>query len=238
MWFTRQSRTVRVWFQAVASTGRLRTGLDSGSFTATVIDADDSTSVTPSVSESVQRPGNYYFDIPSPFFVANGTGDYNVSIEIDSIAAGGTAPHVRSAMSDVLQVSQEDFDTVSGSIWSTQASQFDVTGTMGYLENQIASISFSSSLDVNQVVSGVWNANAASFDVTGTMGYLENTLSFISSSVQFIQDVEAGTWVITGSQMVLYTSGTGDELARFDLRDINGLAIDPSTQNPFQRVRV
>ena len=240
MWFSRQSRSVRVWFQAVASTGLLRTGLPSGSFQVTVINPTDSANVVPSVSESVQRAGNYYFEVPSSFLVTNGVGDYNVSIEINSRNGGGGSPHVINAQADVLHVSQFDFDTLSGSIWNASSSQFNTSGTMGFALNQAAgtSTTVTASVDVATIVSGVWNAAVASFNATGTMGEFVNKLDEISSSVTFTQGIENGSWHITGSQMIFYTSGTGDELARFNLQDISGIAIDPSTQNPFRRSRV
>ena len=96
----------------------------------------------------------------------------------------------------------------------------------------------SSSVSVPTIVSGVWNASASSFGILGTMGQYQNTLPVISQSVSFIQGIEAGTWIISGDQMIFYASGTNVELARFDLQDINGIAIDPTTSNPFRRVRV
>lgn len=237
MWFTRQNSSLRGWFQAIKSTGQLRRGLTANDFTVTVINSSDTLSFVPSVSESIQRPGNYYFDVPSMFLVSGGVGDYNVSIEIDSLAGGSSAPHVRSAMSRVLRVSQEDFDSLSGSIWNAPSNQFNTTGTMGYLQNTISSIT-SGTVDVPAVVSGVWSAQASNFSSAGTMGQLENSLAFISSSIQFVRDVENGTWVITGSQMVLYTSGSLIELARFNLQDVNENPINPETQNPFRRVRI
>lgn len=236
MWFTRQDQGVRVWFQAVRSTGQLRAGLVSGDFTAMVIDPDDSASVTIPVSESVQRPGNYFFDVPSAFLLLNGLGDYNVSIEIDSINGPSGTPNVRAAMADALRVFREDFDSLSGSIWNATASQFNASGSMGFLVNMIDDIQ-SGTVNIPAVVSGVWNANAATFNTSGTMGHLENMLDEISSSVVFTQGIENGTWIISGSLMIMYSSGTNDELARFQLQDINGLAIDPATQNPFRRIR-
>lgn len=240
MWFSRQSRSVRVWFQAVTSTGILRTNLPSGSFHVTIIDPTDSANVTLNVTESSQRSGNYYFDVPSSFLVTNGVGDYNVSIEINSRAAGGSSPHVVNAHADVLHISQFDFDTLSGSIWNASSSQFNASGSTGYALNQAAGTAtvVTASVDIATIVSGVWNAEASTFNVSGTMGSFQNMIDEISSSVSFTQGIENGSWLISGAQMIFYASGTNIELARFNLQDINGIAIDPSTQNPFRRIRV
>lgn len=234
MLFNRQNKSIRVWFQAVRNTGVLRAGLVSSDFVVTVINSSDTAFISPFVTESVQRPGNYYFDVTSSFFVTNGIGDYNVSIEIDA----QTAPTVRSAMAETLRISREDFDSLSGSIWNTSGSEFNVSGTMGYLLNQAAgqTINITASIDVPSVVSGVWNAQGSTFNNSGTMGYFQNMMDEVSSSVAFIRGIEAGTWIITGSQMVFYESGTLIEIARFNLQDINGIAIDPATQNPFRRI--
>jgi hypothetical protein len=86
-------------------------------------------------------------------------------------------------------------------------------------------------------VDDMWNATASVYNTTGTMGALQNEIATVSSSVSFIRDIENGTWEIQGSQMFFYASGSGVEIARFNLQDINGLSIDPTTQNPFRRVR-
>lgn len=237
MRFTRQNKSVRVWFQAVRNTGQLRTGLTNGDFTITVINSADSAVINPTVTESVQRPGNYYCDITSSFFLTNGPGDYNISIEIDSINGPSGNPNIRTAMSDVLQVTREDFDSLSGSIWNTTASLFNSPGSMGALM-VTASNAGSTTVIVGDIVSGVWDAQASTFNTTGTMGYMQNLMDEVSSSVAFIKEIENGTWHIVGSQMIFYASGTSIEIARFNLQDISGIAIDPSTQNPFRRSRV
>jgi len=92
-------------------------------------------------------------------------------------------------------------------------------------------------LIITDLDSTIWNAQASVFNTTGTMGAFQNLLPVISSSVSFIEGIEAGTWRIIGSQMIFYASGTNAELARFDLKDAGGSLIDPTTENPFQRVR-
>lgn len=98
--------------------------------------------------------------------------------------------------------------------------------------------SATSIVDASSVVSGVWNANASTFNAAGTTGNYHNLLPIISSSVAFTEAVEAGSWVVSSSQMVFYASGSGAELARFNLQDELGVAINAADANPFRRIRV
>lgn len=192
MFFTRWDKNLRVWFQAVTSAGQLRTGINSGSFTIVVVNNNDSANTVPSVVESVQKPGLYYFDIPSSFFTTSGVGDYGISIQIDTIGGGSTAPHVRSAMSDVVHITHEDFDTISGSVWSTTAASFNVSGTMGFLENMISTVSGATT--ANAIASDVWNAVAANFNTSGTFGWLENQEFLSSSQTVTVNSIVSGVW--------------------------------------------
>ena len=187
MFFTRWDKNLRVWFQAVTSAGQLRTGIASGSFTIVVVNNNDTANTVPLVSESLQKPGLYYFDVPSSFFTTHGAGDYGVSIQIDTITGGGGAPHVRSAMSDVIHITHEDFDTISGSVWSTTAANFNASGTMGFLENMVSTVS--GAVTANAIASDVWNALTSTYNTTGTMGFLENSIASISS-----QNIISGVW--------------------------------------------
>lgn len=116
MLFSRTVDGFRVWLFAVRDTGELRTGLAAGDFTATVINDDDSASATYTVAESSEKPGMYYFDIPSAFFVAHGVGVYVVGVQIDTRSGPSGPPHVRTASSDILRIYQEDFDSMAANI--------------------------------------------------------------------------------------------------------------------------
>lgn len=195
MFFTRTDKTFRAWFHAVRSTGELRTGLVAGDFVVRVVNPADSAISSPAVTESTSLSGLYYFDIPSSFLGTHGIGDYGVSIRIDSIAGPSGAPNVRSAEAEVLHVTQEDFDSLSGSIWNTTASQFNVTGSMGYLQNLIAGIS--GNVLPNSIASAVWNAIDTSFSTSGTMGFLVNLIDTIASqSAQTVTvpSIVSGVW--------------------------------------------
>ena len=106
MWFTKDDDGFRGWFP-VARNGVLHSGI-AADITVTVVDEDDSTSTSPTVSESVQLSGLYTFVVPSSFFVANGTGQYSVVAVVNS-----TGPVVRNVKGEVLRVFDEDFDSVA-----------------------------------------------------------------------------------------------------------------------------
>lgn len=192
MYFTRLDKSFRVWFQAVTAAGQLRTGLSGSTFNVNVVSAQDAASITSYVSESIQKPGLYYFDVPATFISANGVGDYGISIQIDSVSGSQTAPHVRSAHSDVLHVTREDFDSISGSVWNTTASSFNTSGTMGYLLNLMAQVSGNTT--ATAIASDVWNAVAASYNTSGTFGWLENQFYASQSQAVTVDSVVSGVW--------------------------------------------
>lgn len=124
LWFARQVDGFRGWLAVVQSTGELRTGLVAGDFTITVVSPNDTASTNASVSESAQKLGLYYFDIPNSFITANGVGEYGVVAEVDTFAGPSGTPEVRNTTSRVLRVSVDDFDSIATSI--TNTAQFDL----------------------------------------------------------------------------------------------------------------
>ena len=140
MYFTRSDTGFRVWFQVVRNNGLLRTDITGSDFTALVVDASDTTSSQMVVTQSQQKAGLYRFDVPSVFLVSNGSGEYGVSVELDT----SSPPHVTTAFSEILKVSEDDFNSLSGSI-------------------QIGEVSASFTVDVDSIVSGVWEANRLNF---------------------------------------------------------------------------
>jgi len=203
MWFSRTDDTFRGWFQVITGTGVLRTNILSSSFTVVVINPTDTANVTVPVTQSLQKLGLYYLDIPASFLSSSGPGEYGVSVEIDVT----TAPKVTTAFSNVLRISYQDFDTIvsasmsasmsSGSIasivsgvWGASTSSFNTPGTMGYYQVfPIVSVSasISASVDVPSIVSGVWNATTAAFASPGSMGAALGAVS--SSFSQISQDL-------------------------------------------------
>ena len=183
MYFTKTSSSYRAWF-SIASGGELITNISSGSFIVTLINKNDTSATSSMVTQSLQKPGIYRFDIPSEFLLSNGIGNYGICVEVNQMIA----PTVIDVFSKVLQVSQEDFDSLSGSIWGTNNGLFNISGTMGYLENQIGTTSISASVavDIPSIVSGVWNANASTFNTESSTGWLQNKISSISSSIQSV----------------------------------------------------
>lgn len=112
MYFTRIDDTFRGWFGVTDSDGNLRTNILSSSFDVNIIDTNDTTSSNLEVTQSVQKPGLYRFDIPSTFLSASGIGEYAISIEVDE----SSPPAVTEASSHILRITQEDFDTIAPSI--------------------------------------------------------------------------------------------------------------------------
>lgn len=75
-----------------------------------------------------------------------------------------------------------------------------------------------------------------STDVSGSLQAISSSLGTLIADVQFIKDIEGGRWIIDESvnQMIFYKSDNTTEVARFDLKDING---DPTSTEVFERVR-
>lgn len=86
MWFTKQATGYKSWFSLVRKNGSLAPGIPAGSFIVTIINPADTASSSPAVSESAVKPGLYFFEVPSAFLIANGLGEYGVSVEVSHIA--------------------------------------------------------------------------------------------------------------------------------------------------------
>lgn len=192
MFLTRLDKTLRVWFAAASSAGAYRSGLTQASFTINIVNPADSAQVTAVVSESTQRPGVYYFDVPSSFLLTHGVGDYVVGIKIDSQSGSSGAPQVKTVQSDIIHVTRDDFDSISGSVWNTSNSAFNTTGTMGNLQNIVAAIS--GNVNAATIANSVWNAVAASYNTSGTFGWLNNQIYTTQSLVPSVANVVSGVW--------------------------------------------
>ncbi len=66
---------------------------------------------------------------------------------------------------------------------------------------------------------------------------IQNSVNAMGVDVQFIKDIEGGRWWIdrTINQMIFYKEDNVTEVARFDLKDFDGL---PASENVYQRTRV
>lgn len=62
--------------------GTLRTGVPAGSFTATIVNPQDTALTTPTVGESVMKSGVYSFLILDTFLETHGLGGYGGVIEV------------------------------------------------------------------------------------------------------------------------------------------------------------
>lgn len=129
MWWAKQSNGFRGWFSVKLDNGTLRTGLINSDFTITVRAPGDDDGYIAVVYESV-KSGVYYFDISSGFITTNGTGEYGVIIEVDTSGTSGS-PNVIDVKSEILKVSQQDLDSLVGSVWDQLTANHLGTGTFG-----------------------------------------------------------------------------------------------------------
>lgn len=119
---------VRVSFSVSISAGVLRTGLVSGNFTATVVSpADDASALYP-VSESTQKPGLYFFDVPAAFFITNGVGDYSTVIEV-----AASTPKLNAVASTMISVSEQDLNSLAAAVWDELMAGHTVPGSSAQL---------------------------------------------------------------------------------------------------------
>jgi len=130
MWWTKQDDGFIVWFHVKKDNGGLRTGLINGDFTVTVRSPQDDDGYVGIVSESTKL-GLYYFEITDTFITTNGPGEYGVVVEVDTFSGPSGNPNVRDSISNVLKVTQEDFDSLVGSVWDQLVANHTIAGTFG-----------------------------------------------------------------------------------------------------------
>jgi hypothetical protein len=249
MWFTKQQNGFRGWFVVKKSNGTLRTNLLSSSFTATIRSPSDLTGSTFPVTQSA-KAGLYRFDVPSAFMVSCGFGEYGAVVEIDA-----TGPALHDAMSAVLRITRDDFDSLSSSIttaiWDEPNGLHIVSGTMGdslmSASIPVGSISASISVDNAAIADAVWDEALNGHTISGSTGWVLNridekvleasaTLGLVSGTVGQLYDINYGRWKIdeTTNQMIFYKDDNVTEVARFDLTDRLGA---PTFESPFERTR-
>lgn len=125
----------RVWFTVSTSAGVLRTGLLSGNFVVSIVDPDDSASASYSVSESAQKAGLYFFDVPAAFLITNGVGDYVAVIEVSALS-----PKLNAVASTMIAVSSQDIDSLASSVWDELMAGHTVPGSSAQLLKLIQAI--------------------------------------------------------------------------------------------------
>ncbi len=111
MYFVKESDGFRAWF-TIANGGIIRTGAVAGQFTVTIVNPGDTASLVPAVAESATKPGLYSFLITSAFITIHGVGEYGIVVETNI----ANPPRVIDVFSEVLKVSQEDFDSLGESL--------------------------------------------------------------------------------------------------------------------------
>jgi hypothetical protein len=249
MWFTKQSDGFRCWFAVKNSAGSLRSDLPSSSFVATVINPLDTSGSTFPVTQS-SKQGLYRFDVPSYFLMSGGFGEYAALVEVNALA-----PNFKDAFTNVLRVTQDDFDSLSASIaravWNATSSFYNASGSMGSLMHSASiqvAISASVSVDNAAIADAVWDEAVSGHLTSGSAGWvlnrideisleLSSTLTMVSGTVSQLYDMNFGRWKIdeTTNQMIFYKEDNTTEIARFDLTDRVG---SPTFESPFERTRV
>lgn len=106
MWFTKTSEGMRGWLTLRNNDGTIRAGEPAGTFTATVVNPGDSSSNTPVVSESAEKPGLYTFLVPAGFLTV--VGVYAIVLEVDT----GNPQRVRDVKTFPMRVTIRDLDNV------------------------------------------------------------------------------------------------------------------------------
>jgi len=107
MWFTATAEGMQGWLVLKGSSGVIKTGEPSGSFTCTVVNPQDTASTVLTITESSTKPGLYKFLVPTSFFTTHGVGVYAVVIQVVT-----AAPIIRDVLSRPMRVSDFDFDTI------------------------------------------------------------------------------------------------------------------------------
>ena len=104
----------RVLFSLDSGLGELRTGLLASVFTVTIYNTLDTAKVIVSVSESVQAPGDYCFDIPGSFLTTHGAGNYKVQLVVSA-----ALPQLNAVWGPLLRVSYTDIDLLQyqAAVW-------------------------------------------------------------------------------------------------------------------------
>lgn len=113
IWRALTSAGVRVYFNVVNSAGNLRTGLTSGVFTVVLVNPGDTANTVLTVTQSTQKPGVYYVNIPSAFITTHGPGHYGLSLGVHA-----TGPKLDAETLHSVEVTQEDVDTVADAVWN------------------------------------------------------------------------------------------------------------------------
>lgn len=183
LWFAKQADGFRGWLAVAQSSGVLRTGLLAGDFVVTIVNPSDSSGSTVSVSESSTKPGLYIFDIPSAFITTNGVGEYAVVIEINTKTGPSGAPHVVLSLNNVLKVSQEDFDSLTASVWDEAVVSHAIAGSFGDAITDIKTATVSVSGHTVTAGSTVSSVNTTLTNVDGTYDGLLFILTNVSSGL-------------------------------------------------------
>jgi hypothetical protein len=186
MLFTRQDRTFRVWFSVFDDTNQIVENIPPDDFDALIINATDTNSEALFITQSNEKLGLYRSDLPSSFLLANGVGDYCLFVSVIDPDS-----EITSSFTSQINVSIEDFDTLSGSIWNANKDLFDEQHTMGELLHSasLQEIEVEATVDIDTIVSGVWNAQTSSFVEEGSFGKTINKWDIVEQNIKEIYQI-------------------------------------------------
>jgi len=124
----------RGWVSVTDATGAPRAGLANGDFLVSIVKPDDSDVSNPTVTESTQATGLYYFNVAGAYLDVS--GNYGVQVEV--LAAG---PPLVATSGKLLRVAQSDVAILSygGAIWvsATTGTAGTVVGLNGTPDNPV-----------------------------------------------------------------------------------------------------
>lgn len=232
---------IRVWFIVQNADGSLRTGLGAGDFTVTIIRDDDAATNSPSVSQSSQLSGAYFFDVPAAFLTTNGN-QYAMVIQVT------TAP--LDALMAPLFVTRELWDQLAGATFDTATDSLEairdqgdaawITAT-GFSTHSAADVDtilsashgggswLTSGLTAGAVSAAVWSEPLPGLFPAGSAGFIVGTnLDIVVSTIPGLVDAAlsgshgAGSWAtatgfaVPGDAMALTPAERTTLLGVFD----------------------
>lgn len=210
IWKARVSTGVRVYFAVVTSGGNLRTGLLAGVFTVRIINQTDTAFTSATVTQSTQRAGIYYFDVPSAFITTHGVGHYGLSIGVHAVG-----PALNDEIVESLEVNTGDIDFVASDVWKVSTAT-PTAGSYGELvkDNLTALASAIIAADLTAAVgstSTVINTNAT--QANGFYDGLQVVITNSSGTVaRKIDGYVQASGAITISPALPFTPIAGDNV--------------------------
>ena len=154
-----------------------------------------------------------------------------VTIELEASDLAAIAAAIR--LDQAVELARID-QSISSRLASADYVEPDNTATLAAIEastvlakeatvlTRLASSNYTApnNLSVSDIANATWNHADA---------------TALADEIAAIKDIEYGKWKIVNNQMIFYKADNTTEIARFDLKDANGVA---TMVNPTERIRV